>query len=63
MEKIFDEWTGPLSGGHGIADDLRCCAMVAQEEGLARADYIAEAVKRGFNAATASRCWAYVAAQ
>ncbi len=60
IKTIFADWTGPLSQG---ADDLRCCAMAAQEEGIARADYVAEAVARGYNANTAGTCWAFVARQ
>ena len=30
---------------------------------LPRADYVAEAVKRGFNANTAGTCWAFVGRQ
>ena len=63
IKTIFADWTGPISQGFGIADDLRCCAMAAQEEWIAWADYMAEAVARGYNANTAGTCWAFVARQ
>lgn len=62
LAAIFDDWTGHFSGGHGIADDLRCAAVEAQEYDYTRAAYIAEAVRRGYNEATAARCWAFVKA-
>ena len=52
-EDDFDSW----------AHHLRCVVMCAQELGLPRADYVAEAVKRGFNANTAGTCWAFVGRQ
>lgn len=60
IESIFDDWTGHLSQGFGVADDLRCCAQAAQDEGIERAAYLAEAVARGYSRSTASRCWSFV---
>ena len=60
----FDDWTGPRSGGHGKADDLRCVAMCLQEAGVMdRRLYVEEAARRGYNAKTAERCWSYVQKQ
>lgn len=59
---IFDSWEH-YRAEYGIADYLRCVAMSAQELGLPRADYVAEAVKRGYNRSTASTCWAFVRRQ
>lgn len=62
MDEIFDSWAHHRAQ-YGLADYLRCVAMCAQELGLPRADYVAEAVKRGFNANTAGTCWAFVGRQ
>lgn len=62
-QEIFNDWTGPLSQGFGVADDLRCAAMEFQEEGRTRKSFLACASARGYNTDTASRCWSYVAAQ
>lgn len=62
MAKLFDSWEQDLAE-YGIVDYLRCVAMSAQELGLPRADYVAEAVKRGFNANTAGTCWDFVGRQ
>lgn len=62
MADLFDSWEHHRAE-YGIADYLRCVAMSAQELGLPRADYVAEAVKRGFNANTAGTCWAFVGRQ
>lgn len=64
LTTLFDEWLpgGKYAGGFGIADDLRCVAMCCREEGVAsRAEYVAEAERRGYNRKTAERCWAFVA--
>jgi hypothetical protein len=64
MEQIFAEWGrgGKLNQGFGVADELRCCAVVVQEDlpSITRAEFTAFAEQRGYNKSTAGRCWAFV---
>jgi len=63
IQQLFNEWTDPLSQGFGVADDLRCVAMCAQEAGIDRKEYVEEAIRRGYNGSTAGTCWAFVKRQ
>lgn len=59
--EIINSW----SPEYGVADQLRCAAMQCQEDHpeITAAVFAAAAATLGFNASTARRCWAYVAAQ
>ena len=58
--EIMKAWAD-CPNGFGVADDLRCAAMEAQEEGIARKDYLEAAVAFGYNKGSAANCWAFVA--
>jgi hypothetical protein len=64
MDAIFKTWM-PDEARYGIADTLRCIAMVVQEEmgREARSAYIAAAIAHGYNPKTAACCWAFVQRQ
>ena len=51
--------------GYGIADTLRCVAMVVQDDHpeVSRRDYIDACVASGYKAKTAECCWSFVARQ
>lgn len=61
---IIKKWM-PYEAQYGRADVLRSAAMEIQDEhaDLGRSDFIEAAAALGYNANTAARCWAYVAAQ
>lgn len=63
IQQLFNEWTGSLSQGFGVADDLRCVAMCSQEAGIDRKDYVEEAIRCGYKGTTAGTCWAFVKRQ
>lgn len=62
IQEAFTQWDKYRSE-YGLADYLRCAAMSCIETGLARAAYLEEAERLGFNKSTASRCWSFVASQ
>jgi hypothetical protein len=64
LKQTFAEWGrgGRYDQGFGVADELRCVAMVVQAEQpkVTRAQFLDVAEALGYNRKTASRCWSFV---